>query len=192
MTVPDEFKTRTTHQLERQSTWVWEYVTDLEFNPATLTIARPQIRIVVPAGSTEAIATIAAVQDSVDEADESVVIAISEVENGRLPSPQEVTVTIIDDELPLSFVVSSLNATDSGFRLDFNEQLDGRDLNLYDTLNAAMGAPDVVVTGASTGNIAGSLLIGGVLGSSSLRAVLHWLPIPTTVTLRSAADGFNE
>ena len=102
-------------------------------------------------GLTSGEVTITAVQDSVDEPDESVVVDIASVANGQEVGTQQVITTIVDEDLPPSFLVSSLNPTDSGFQIEFNRQLDTSVLNLYDTQNAGMGAADVVVTGASNG-----------------------------------------
>src|SRR5207247_1535693 len=56
--------------------------------------------IVIPPGSTTGSITLTAVQDSLDEADETIVVDISTVTNGTESGTQQVTATIIDDDGP--------------------------------------------------------------------------------------------
>lgn len=168
-----------------------EYITDLTFDPATLTIARAESQVVIPAGSTTATVAVTAIQDTVEEPDETVEAAIASVRNGEEVGDQEVTVTILDDDDATSFVVTSLDATDSGVRIAFNAPLDLADLNLYDTVNAGQGAADVVVTGSSVGPVAGSL----ILGETSVEFIAsgdRLEPDTYTITLRSATNGFED
>src|SRR3989454_11307479 len=56
--------------------------------------------IVIPPGSTNGLITLTAVQDSIDEVDETVVVDISSVTNGIESGTQQVTATITDDDGP--------------------------------------------------------------------------------------------
>ena len=148
-------------------------------------------QVVVAAGDTSGSITVTAIQDEANEPAETVIVAISAVSGGNELGIQEQTVTIVDDDAPPSFVVTSLQAFDSVFRVEFANDLDGSELNLYDTANAGLGPADVVVTGAASGPISGSL----VVGSSAVSFIKSGDPFAAdtyTVTLRSATDGFKD
>ena len=148
-------------------------------------------QVVIAAGATSGAISVTAVQDEVDEADETVIIDITNVAGGNEVGDQQETTTILDDDIPPSFAVTSLEATDSGFVLQFTNPLDGGDLNLYDTQNAGMGAADVVVRGGTSGNVSGSLIVG----ERSVEFVKSGGPMEADtyrVTLRSATDGFED
>ena len=55
-------------------------------------------QIVIPVGATTGSVTVTAVQDTVDEPDESVIIEIANVANAQEAGSQQVTVTILDDD----------------------------------------------------------------------------------------------
>jgi hypothetical protein len=113
------------------------------------------------------------------------------VTGGNEDGVQQQTITIVDDDAPPSFAVTSLEATASGFRVEFANELDSSELNLVDTQNAGLGPADVVVTGAASGAVNGSLLID----SSAVTFVKSGGPLAAdtyTVTLRSATDGFKD
>ena len=78
---------------------------------ATLTsdYTRSGSSIVIPAGSTAGAITLVAVQDSLDEVDETIMVDISSVTNGTESGTQQVIATIADDDLPptVSFNVAS-------------------------------------------------------------------------------------
>ena len=148
-------------------------------------------QVVVAAGATTGSITVTAIQDEVNEPDETVVVGITSVTNGNEDGDQQQTTTIVDDDVPPTFAVTSLTANGSGFQLDFTRTIDPRDINLYDTQNAGLGAADVVVTGATSGPVAGSLIVG----QSSVKFVKTGDALAAdtyTVTLRSAADGFKD
>ncbi|MGH9458726.1 MAG: Calx-beta domain-containing protein [Thermoanaerobaculia bacterium] len=74
---------------------------DLAFGgTATVTsdYTRSGASIVIPAGSISGSITLSAVDDAVDELDETIVVDIASVTNGTEPAPQQVTATIADDE----------------------------------------------------------------------------------------------
>src|SRR5205814_1890801 len=56
--------------------------------------------IAIPPGSTNGSITLTAVQDSIDEVDETIIVDISSVTNGTESGTQQVTATIIDDDGP--------------------------------------------------------------------------------------------
>src|SRR5439155_10643262 len=56
--------------------------------------------IVIPPGNTTGSITLTAVQDSIDEVDETIIVDISSVTNGAESGTQQVTTTIIDDDGP--------------------------------------------------------------------------------------------
>src|SRR5439155_13718686 len=56
--------------------------------------------IVIPPGSATGTITLTAVQDTLDEADETIVVDISTVINGTESGTQQVTATITDDDAP--------------------------------------------------------------------------------------------
>ncbi len=59
---------------------------------------RSDTQIVIPAGQLTGTITLTAVQDALDEADETIVVDISSVANGTESGAQQVTATIIDDD----------------------------------------------------------------------------------------------
>src|SRR5207247_9590506 len=68
--------------------------------------------IVIPPGSTNGTITLTAVQDSLDEVDETVIVDISGVTNGTESGSQQVTAIITDDDSPPTVAFSA--ATSSG------------------------------------------------------------------------------
>ena len=148
-------------------------------------------QIVIAAGATTGTVTVTAVQDEENEPDETVIVDITSVTGGNEAGTQQQTVTIVDDDVAPGFAIRALDPTDSGFRVEFTKELDGSDVNLYDTQNAGLGPADVVVTGASSGAVVGSL----VIDTSAVTFVKSGGPLAAdtyTVTLRSATDGFKD
>src|SRR5207237_3645264 len=68
--------------------------------------------IVIPAGSTNGTITLTAVQDSLDEVDETIIVDISGVTNGTESGTQQVIATITDDDASPTVAFSA--ATSSG------------------------------------------------------------------------------
>src|SRR5439155_237922 len=68
--------------------------------------------IVIPSGSTNGTITLTAVQDTLDEVDETVIVDISGVTNGTESGTQQVTAIISDDDSPPTVAFSA--ATSSG------------------------------------------------------------------------------
>src|SRR5213079_2031893 len=71
--------------------------------------------IVIPAGSTTGTITLTAVQDSIDELDETIIVDISTVTNGTESGTQQVTAIITDDDLPptVAFTAASLSGLEN-------------------------------------------------------------------------------
>ncbi len=87
--------------------------------------------------------------------------------------------------------VTAFTPTASGFNLQLSEQVNTVNLNLYDTESAALGPADVILRGATVGNVNGSMLVQG----TSLVFVATGGPLVAdtyTVTLRSAANAFTD
>ena len=147
--------------------------------------------VVIAPGDTTGTLTVTAVGDELSEPDETVIVDITSVTGGNEDGEQQQTITIIDNDAPPSFAVTSMTPSPSGFRLEFANPLDSSEVNLYDTQNANMGAADVVVTGATSGPISGSL----VIEESAVTFIKSGDPLAAdtyTVLLRSAEDGFKD
>ncbi|WP_182867330.1 cohesin domain-containing protein [Rhodopirellula sp. JC639] len=92
-----------------------------------------------------------------------------------------------------TFVVTRFMATHNGFIAHFNHSVDDSDLNLYDGFAQSLGVADMVLQGATSGAVRGSLVIGDAGRSVTfLRTGGPLVPDQYTITLRSAADGFND
>ncbi len=148
-------------------------------------------QIVIAPGATSGSVTVTAVQDELDEPDETVVVDIASVSGGNESGTQQATTTIEDDDEPVGMTVTTLTATATGFIAEFANELDAADLNLYDTQTAGLGAADVLLSGATSGPITGSL----VVAARSIEFIKSGSPLAGdtyTVTLRSAADGIKD
>ncbi len=87
--------------------------------------------------------------------------------------------------------VSQFEATASGFNVQFNQNIDASTINLYDVEAGTLGAADVTVVGANSGNVKGSLVVNNNQ-ISFIRDGGLLAPDTYTVTLRSAANGFKD
>jgi len=86
---------------------------DLGFTgTATLTddYTRSGVQIVITAGNTTGTATVTAVQDALDEANETVIVDITSVTNGTESGTQQATTTITDDDAAPSVTLAVNNA----------------------------------------------------------------------------------
>ena len=155
---------------------------------ADYTISATQI-IVAP-GTTSGSITVAAALDDEDEPDETVVVDIANVTGGVESGIQQQTTTITDDDEVLSFTVSSLLPTSTGFVAELSADVDASVLNLYDS---KLGDPDAVLSGAATGPVTGSLVVDSGLRTVTFIKTGDPLPADTySVRLRSADDGFKD
>ncbi len=148
-------------------------------------------QIMIAAGATTGSVTVSALDDDLDEPNETVVVDISGVTNGTETDTQQVTTTITDDDEPQGFAVAELTPTASGFQVTFSNPIDGSDLNLIDSETGGLGPADVVLVGTASGPVAGSVIVSDqmvefIKTGDALAADNY------TVTLRSAANGFKD
>ncbi len=149
-------------------------------------------QILLAAGETSGTITVTAVQDTDDEQNETVVVDIVSVTGGNEDGTQQAVTTITDDDGPASFAVSTFAGTSTGFTAQFNAVIDTADLNLYNT-SAGLGAADIILAGATVGNVVGSVVVDPSLQMITFIASGGVLaPDTYTATLRSAADGFED
>lgn len=105
----------------------------------------------------------------------------------------EGTVHILHLAPSLSFQVTSLARTDSGFEAEFSAGFVTDVINLYDNAIAALGVTDVTFVGDTTGPIGGSLIVDAATRRVTFVSRGGSLaPDRYTVTLRSAIDGFAD
>ncbi len=150
-------------------------------------------QIVVPPGATSGSITITAIQDELDEDDETITIEITSVTNGTESGEQAQSVTILDDDEPLGFVVTALSPTDSGFVAEFNGRLATNVLNLYEAQASVLEPADVTLVGSESGPVTGSLVIDPSLRSVTfLKTGGPLVADVYTVTLRSGSDAFQD
>ena len=131
-------------------------------------------------------------QGEVCEDDETVIVDITGITNGVESGTQQATTTIID-ECGGALLVTSLHPTSMGFVAEFSNDLDTSTLNLYDTQTAGLGPADVVLQGATSGEVAGSLVVDP--SSRMITFIKKSGPLVAdryTVTLRSGTDGFKS
>lgn len=145
--------------------------------------------VVIPAGRLSGSITVSATQDELIEGDETVVVAVAAVINAQADPGMQVTITIADDDdAPTTLVVQSFAPTSTGFVIDFSRDLNTAVLNLYS--ESPDGAADVTLTGALTGQVAGTL----VTDDRTVIFVKSGAPLLADeyrVSLRSAPDGFS-
>ncbi len=148
--------------------------------------------IVIAAGATSGSITVTAVQDELDEPDETVVVDISAVENGNEAGGNQQAITsITDDDEPQGFAVTSVTPTSTGVQVAFTNPIDTGDLNLYDSQTAGLGAADLILTGAASGPVIGSLVASETM-VEFIKSGDPLAPDTYTLTLRSATDGFED
>ena len=116
---------------------------------------------------------------------------ISAVANGNESGTQQATTTIEDDDEPQGLAVTAMTQTTTGFQISLTNEIDAADLNLYDTQTAGLGPADVVLTGAASGPVSGSLVVSD-RAVEFIKTGGPLAPDTYTVTLRSAADGFED
>ena len=90
-------------------------------------------------------------------------------------------------------VVTSLVPDPTGFVIQFNSELDEGRLNLYDAESVGLGETDIVVEGAETGIVSGSLQLDG--SRTAARFIKSGGPLAAdtyTVRLRSGLDGLQS
>ncbi|TMP96835.1 MAG: hypothetical protein E6L09_14405 [Verrucomicrobia bacterium] len=118
---------------------------DLAFSgTATLTgdYARSGTSIVIPPGSTNGSITLTAVQDSIDEVDETIVVDISSVTNGTESGTQQVTATITDDDGP-TISINNVTVTEGNA---------GQTTNAIFSVSLSAASPQTITVDYSTAN----------------------------------------
>src|SRR5207248_10410777 len=105
----------------------------------TTDYTRSGTSIVIPAGSTNGTITLTAVQDSLDEVDETIVVDISSVTNGTESGTQQVTATILDDDGP---TISINNVT-------VTEVNTGSTVNANFTVSISAASPQIITVDRS-------------------------------------------
>ncbi|WP_442507382.1 beta strand repeat-containing protein [Novipirellula sp. SH528] len=97
----------------------------------------------------------------------------------------------LENRRVLAATITSFTPTASGFTAELSEEVSTLNLNLYDTQGQAAGAADVTLSGATNGNVRGSLFVKDTtvtfIASGGALA-----PDTYSVTLRSAADAFTD
>ncbi|WP_246112820.1 cadherin domain-containing protein, partial [Allorhodopirellula solitaria] len=97
----------------------------------------------------------------------------------------------LENRRVLAASIAAFEPSASGFTAEFSEQINTDNLNLFDTEGQAAGAADVVLHGASTGNVLGSFVVDGTsLAFVASDGALE--PDTYTATLRSADDAFTD
>lgn len=90
-------------------------------------------------------------------------------------------------------LVSSSSFTETGFAIDFNQKFEASTLNLHDTETADLGLADVVLVGAATGVVPGSLVVDPELQSVQfVKTGGPLVPDDYTIELRSSLDAFKS
>lgn len=91
----------------------------------------------------------------------------------------------------LAVAIDAFTPTSSGFVAELSAEIRQSQLNLYDTQSQALGAADVTLTGTTTGNVRGSLVVEGT--RLTFIATGGALPTDTyTATLRSASNAIVD
>ncbi len=97
----------------------------------------------------------------------------------------------LENRRVLAATIAAFEPSASGFTAEFSEQVNVDNLNLFDTQGQAAGAADVVLNGATTGDVRGSFMVEGTsiafVASDGALA-----PDTYTATLRSADDAFTD
>ncbi len=89
--------------------------------------------------------------------------------------------------------VTRITAETSGVHVRFNGRFDASVLNLYDAAVGGLGAPDVLLAGAVSGAIRGSLVLDADLqGLRFIKTGAPLAPDDYTLTLRGGADALHN
>src|SRR5205823_1627632 len=98
--------------------------------------------IVIPPGSTTGSITLTAVQDSLDEVDETIVVDISTVTNAVESGTQQVTATITDDDGP-TISINNVSVTEGNT---------GQTVNANFSVSLSAASPQSITVDYSTTN----------------------------------------
>ncbi len=111
--------------------------------------------LTIPAGSSSGAITLNVQDDTLNEADKTLIVTLTAPTNATLGAITTHTATIVDND---SLRVTAITPTATGFVAKFNGALNQSTLNLYDQ-NNAFGAADVTLMGSTFGSVRGSLLV---------------------------------
>ncbi|EMI18404.1 outer membrane adhesin like protein, partial [Rhodopirellula maiorica SM1] len=104
---------------------------------------------------------------------------------------RQLSLQSLENRRVLAATITSFTPTASGFTAELSEEVSTLNLSLYDTEAQTAGAADVTLTGASSGDVRGSLFVKDTtvtfIASGGALA-----PDTYSVTLRSAADAFTD
>src|SRR5438128_1256628 len=137
--------------------------------------------IVIPPGSTTGSITLTAVQDSIDEVDETIVVDISTVTNGIESGTQQVTATIIDDDGP---TISINNAT-------VTEGNTGQTVNAIFSVSLSATSPQSITVDYSTADGTATAPADYVAKSGTLTFPAN-STTPQTITIVVNGDNVDE
>ena len=104
------------------------------------------------------------------------------------PTVADTTTAVVD-----GLAVTAIMPDASGISVRLTHPVDTGVLNLYDTESGGLGAADITLVGATSGAVAGSLVLDADLaGFSFVRTGGVLAPDTYTLTLRSATNGFVD
>jgi hypothetical protein len=116
---------------------------------------------------------------------------VNVTDNGSPPAAaaREFTIAVLEP----TFRIANATHTTTGFVLDFSGDIDAAILNIGDADNGSLGPSDVMLVGATVGNVRGSV----VLTENSRRLTFiatsgRLAPDDYTITLVSGVQGFRE
>ena len=111
------------------------------------------------------------------------------VTDGEGESFEEVITIQIENQVETLYVTELAGASD-GFRISFSRSIDVSSINLYDAMDV-YGESDLILRGATTGDVGGSIVIGAD-GRSLQFVANNALAVDTySVVLRSGSDAFQ-
>lgn len=101
--------------------------------------------------------------------------------------------TVVDGRIDVRdpLVVTELRSTPTGFVADFNQDLEPTSLNLYDARRLNLGAADLTLQGATSGPVAGSLIVQSARSVVFVKTGEPLVDDTYSVVLQSGASAFQ-
>ncbi|VAX05439.1 hypothetical protein MNBD_GAMMA19-1651, partial [hydrothermal vent metagenome] len=153
--------------------------------------------IIIPAGNTFAQTTLTAIDDVLDETDETVIVDISRVSNGVEITAEQVTASITDDDIPqVTFMTATQNVAEGGGPVTLSitsDQAPASDISVAFTVTgtATAGADHdltngeiIIPTGQTTGTTSFSVQNDNVAETNE--TIIVTLNNPVNATLGAA------
>src|SRR5207245_1979467 len=137
--------------------------------------------IAIPPGSTSGSITLTAVQDTIDEVDETIVVDISAVTNGIESGTQQATATIIDDD----GTTSSIN------NLSVPEKNSGQTASATSSVSLSAASPQSIPVDYSTADGTATAPADYVAKSGTLTCPAN-STTPQTITIVVNGDNIDE